>query len=136
MSSAARIRGHVRETGDGGAVVAVDWWPMDHDLASVSESDRAWSEAPAKAVCAVCPVRERCLSQALEVGEPMGIFGGLNETERRGLLRLAPRRRNGRRPRPVQQPGLPMHVVVVLDGATGLADVDRRSLASQHLHTV
>jgi WhiB family transcriptional regulator, redox-sensing transcriptional regulator len=41
----------------------------------------------AKAVCARCPVRERCLEYALDNGLDHGIFGGLTETERRGLRR-------------------------------------------------
>ena len=41
----------------------------------------------AKAVCARCPVRERCLGYALDHGLDHGIFGGLTETERRGLRR-------------------------------------------------
>ncbi|HVF06095.1 MAG TPA: WhiB family transcriptional regulator [Frankiaceae bacterium] len=44
-------------------------------------------EAKARALCASCPVRERCLDHALEVGEPHGIWGGLNELQRRRLLR-------------------------------------------------
>ena len=42
-------------------------------------------EATAKAVCAVCPVIERCLARALEIGEPHGIWGGLNPDERDAL---------------------------------------------------
>ena len=41
----------------------------------------------AKAVCARCPVRERCLEYALDNGLDHGIFGGLTETERRALRR-------------------------------------------------
>jgi WhiB family transcriptional regulator, redox-sensing transcriptional regulator len=44
-------------------------------------------EAKAKALCAVCPVRERCLDYALAIREPHGVWGGLNEFERRQLLR-------------------------------------------------
>jgi WhiB family redox-sensing transcriptional regulator len=47
----------------------------------------------AKVVCARCPVRERCLGYALDHGLDHGIFGGLTETERRGL-----RRRSGTLP--------------------------------------
>lgn len=42
-------------------------------------------EAAAKAVCAVCPVIGQCLSMALKVGEPHGIWGGLNPDERDAL---------------------------------------------------
>ena len=41
----------------------------------------------AKAVCARCPVRARCLEYALDNGLGHGVFGGLTETERRGLRR-------------------------------------------------
>jgi WhiB family redox-sensing transcriptional regulator len=42
--------------------------------------------AEAKAVCAVCPVRAECLTEAL-ARIPYGIAGGLTEHERRGLGR-------------------------------------------------
>ena len=41
----------------------------------------------AKAICVRCPVLEECREYALEVGETHGIWGGLNEMERRALLR-------------------------------------------------
>ena len=44
-------------------------------------------EAVAKALCVRCPVREICLEYALEVRETHGIWGGLNEMERRAVLR-------------------------------------------------
>ncbi len=44
-------------------------------------------EAKAKAICARCPVREPCLEYALRTRDPHGIWGGLNELERRRLLR-------------------------------------------------
>ena len=44
-------------------------------------------EAKAKRVCAGCPVREECLAYALRLREGHGIWGGLNEMERRNLLR-------------------------------------------------
>ncbi len=48
--------------------------------------DRERREARAKAICRECPVRRDCLDHAVQVGESHGIWGGLNETERRGLL--------------------------------------------------
>jgi len=42
-------------------------------------------ERLAKSICAVCSVRQACLSHALRTSEPHGIWGGLNETERRDL---------------------------------------------------
>jgi WhiB family redox-sensing transcriptional regulator len=44
-------------------------------------------EARAKAVCARCEVRAECLDYALRTREPHGIWGGLNEVERKALLR-------------------------------------------------
>jgi WhiB family redox-sensing transcriptional regulator len=44
-------------------------------------------EAKAKAICAGCPVREPCLDYALAIREPHGVWGGLNEFERRQVLR-------------------------------------------------
>jgi WhiB family redox-sensing transcriptional regulator len=44
-------------------------------------------EARAKAICAGCPVRAECLEYALRTRESHGIWGGLNELERRQLLR-------------------------------------------------
>ena len=44
-------------------------------------------EAVAKRICAVCPVRQLCLDYALETREGHGVWGGLNETERRAILK-------------------------------------------------
>lgn len=44
-------------------------------------------EDVARRLCARCAVREECLAYALAVREPHGIWGGLNELERRRLLR-------------------------------------------------
>ena len=44
-------------------------------------------EAEAKVLCARCPVREDCLAYALRMHETHGVWGGLNELERRQLLR-------------------------------------------------
>ena len=44
-------------------------------------------ENAARALCSQCSVREPCLEYALFVQEPYGIWGGLNELERRRLLR-------------------------------------------------
>ena len=42
----------------------------------------------AKRICGGCEVREECLSAALERHESHGVWGGLNELERRSLIRL------------------------------------------------
>jgi WhiB family redox-sensing transcriptional regulator len=44
-------------------------------------------EAVAKRICAACPVRQLCLDYALETREAHGVWGGLNETERRAILK-------------------------------------------------
>ena len=43
-------------------------------------------EAAAKALCAVCPVRQACLEHALAVREPYGVWGGLNINEREMII--------------------------------------------------
>jgi WhiB family redox-sensing transcriptional regulator len=70
-----------------------------HDAACMGPNESAFISEPresapqrhdrerrAKAVCARCPVREECLDYALRVREPLGIWGGLTDTERRALL--------------------------------------------------
>jgi WhiB family redox-sensing transcriptional regulator len=51
------------------------------------KEDRLERELVAKRICASCGVREDCLEAALARHESYGIWGGLNELERRGLLR-------------------------------------------------
>jgi len=43
-------------------------------------------EEQAKAICAMCPVREPCLAYALRIRGPHGIWGGMSESERRPLI--------------------------------------------------
>lgn len=50
------------------------------------KEERNAREARAKAICRTCPVRRPCLDYALRIREPHGIWGGLNEAERRELL--------------------------------------------------
>ena len=52
---------------------------------------RGETTGPAKAICANCPVRDTCLDEHLY--EPVGVWGGLSERERR-TERI---KRNGRR---------------------------------------
>ncbi|MGH9155025.1 MAG: WhiB family transcriptional regulator [Acidimicrobiales bacterium] len=49
----------------------------------------------AKALCAMCGVRDECLQFALEANQEAGVWGGTSEEERRRLRRawLAGRRR-------------------------------------------
>jgi WhiB family redox-sensing transcriptional regulator len=49
------------------------------------KDEREAREQRAKAICQGCPVRRECLDHALSVGEMHGIWGGLNEAERRSL---------------------------------------------------
>ena len=49
------------------------------------KDDKEGRESQAKAICATCPVRKPCLEYALRIREPHGIWGGLNEVERRNL---------------------------------------------------
>lgn len=82
--------------------MAMDWAIGWQFLAACRGEDTSWffapayfekrwekdaREAKAKAVCVRCPVREECLEYALRTREPHGIWGGLNEMERRALLR-------------------------------------------------
>jgi WhiB family redox-sensing transcriptional regulator len=43
-------------------------------------------ELRAKDICATCPVRRPCLDYAIRIREPHGIWGGLNEVERKQVL--------------------------------------------------
>ncbi len=54
------------------------------------KDQREAREMRAKAICAVCPVRGPCLAYALEIREPHGIWGGLNELERKALIADSP----------------------------------------------
>lgn len=51
-----------------------------------SREERAERERRAKAICAQCLVTDECLAYALRIREPHGIWGGLNEQERRRLF--------------------------------------------------
>jgi len=48
--------------------------------------ERDAREAKAKRICAECCVRTECLEYALEIREPHGVWGGLNEHERAARL--------------------------------------------------
>jgi WhiB family transcriptional regulator, redox-sensing transcriptional regulator len=55
------------------------------------KEERLARERQAKAICATCPVRIECLEYAVRIKEPHGIWGGLNELERRYLVRARER---------------------------------------------
>jgi len=46
----------------------------------------AWETAVAKQVCAGCVVIDDCRDYALATRQPFGVWGGLDEEERRSLL--------------------------------------------------
>ena len=50
------------------------------------KDEKEHREANAKRICADCVVQGDCLQFALEIREPHGIWGGLNEVERRPFL--------------------------------------------------
>ena len=54
------------------------FYPVTEDEADAAE---------AKAVCAVCPVRQACLEHALAHREREGVWGGTTERERRRIVR-------------------------------------------------
>jgi WhiB family redox-sensing transcriptional regulator len=60
--------------------------------------------AAAKQVCACCPVKAQCLEFALQTRQDAGIWGGLDEDERR-MLRRARQARANRRKRLGDQAG-------------------------------
>ena len=64
---------------------AADFYPPMH---TERKHERLARERRAKSVCAACPVRTECLEHAVEVDERYGIWGGLNQDERR-LLRVS-----------------------------------------------
>jgi WhiB family redox-sensing transcriptional regulator len=50
------------------------------------KDERLAREGKAKGICASCCVRDDCLDYAIKIREPHGIWGGLNELERKQLL--------------------------------------------------
>jgi WhiB family redox-sensing transcriptional regulator len=59
------------------------FFPPPHAERKEERLDR---ENAAKAICDTCPVRRPCLDYAIRIREPHGIWGGLNELERKQLL--------------------------------------------------
>lgn len=55
---------------------------------------RGAAQQAAKQVCLPCPVRARCLAEALDRRIEFGVWGGMTERERRALLRRRPHVRN------------------------------------------
>ncbi|MDX6200773.1 MAG: WhiB family transcriptional regulator, redox-sensing transcriptional regulator [Frankiales bacterium] len=44
-------------------------------------------EGVARRLCAACPVVQTCAEYAIRIREPHGIWGGMNELERRRVIR-------------------------------------------------
>lgn len=62
---------------------AAVFFPPPHSERREERDDR---EREAKSICRSCSVRKSCLEYALRIREPHGIWGGLNEMERKQLL--------------------------------------------------
>lgn len=60
--------------------------PEDADLFF---PDNKLGAGPAKHICATCPVVQACAQWALDTRQEYGVFGGLDERERKSLLRQA-----------------------------------------------
>jgi WhiB family redox-sensing transcriptional regulator len=50
------------------------------------KEEKLQREARAKEICQTCSVKRDCLDYAVRIREPHGIWGGLNEAERKSLL--------------------------------------------------
>lgn len=50
------------------------------------KEEKLGREVRAKEICRTCPVKRPCLDYAVAIREPHGIWGGLNENERKNLL--------------------------------------------------
>lgn len=50
------------------------------------KQERHERELRAREICQSCPVVGECLDYAVQIREPHGIWGGLNESERRVLI--------------------------------------------------
>lgn len=59
------------------------FFPPSHFERKEEKSER---ERRAKEICAECNVRSDCLDYAVDINEQHGIWGGLNEAERRALV--------------------------------------------------
>jgi WhiB family redox-sensing transcriptional regulator len=53
--------------------------------ASERKEEREARETKAKSICSECCVQRACLEYALDIREPHGIWGGLNEVERKQI---------------------------------------------------
>lgn len=74
------------------------WFPVSAIGPDLLKAKRA------KEVCDGCPVRDFCLAFALDARIDHGIWGGLDEDERRVLVGRRPRRSGAPRGRPPKAP--------------------------------
>lgn len=62
---------------------ATVFFPPSH---AERKEERLGRERAAKEICRPCPVRQACLEYSVRIREGHGIWGGLNETERKELI--------------------------------------------------
>ena len=62
---------------------AAVFFPPSH---AERKEEKASREGRAKSICGQCHVRGDCLDYAIRIREPHGIWGGLNEVERKLML--------------------------------------------------
>lgn len=62
---------------------AAVFFPPTHFERKDEKEDR---ERRAKAICGACAVQRPCLDYALRIREPHGIWGGMNENERKAAI--------------------------------------------------
>ena len=72
----------------------------------------------AKAICALCPVREECLQWALDTAQDAGVWGGLSEEERRRCPRRSAQ--GPHRLTPTRVANAPRDMDEALSGSAGL----------------
>jgi WhiB family redox-sensing transcriptional regulator len=62
---------------------AAVFFPPSH---AERKDEKLARESRAKAICADCHVCRDCLDYAVHIREPHGIWGGMNEVERKALM--------------------------------------------------
>lgn len=69
-----------------------DDWPLRAKCRGMNDAlfPEGKDQKRAKSVCMGCPVRARCLAEALDNRIEWGVWGGMTERERRQLLRQRP----------------------------------------------
>ena len=51
------------------------------------KEERDARETKAKSICGMCDVRQPCLEYAIAIKEPNGVWGGMNENERKSYAK-------------------------------------------------